>query len=441
MKYSAPRLVLPLLLICLAFISPVRAQSFGSLDRERGQSMLDTIKDELKRNYYDPGFHGMNLDTRFKEADAKIKQSTSMGQMLGIIAQVLIELNDSHTFFLPPGRAYRTDYGWVMQMIGEKCYVVAVKPGSDAQAKGLEPGDEVYSIDGFGPSRDNMWKIQYSYNALRPRPAVNFVVIKPNGHEKEIEVQAKIQQMKRVMDVSGDDAGVDIANLERQEENEAHLNRHRYMEMGDDLFIWKMPAFDLEDGGVDGLVEKFRKRKGVIIDLRGNGGGYEQTLLRLLGHFFDHDVKLGDVKRRKETKLVTAKTRGSNPFAGKVVVLIDSESGSAAELFARVIQLEKRGVVIGDRSAGAVMRAIHHPHQLGTDTVIPFGVSITDADILMTDGQSLEHVGVVPDEIRLPQAADLAARRDPVLAYAIALLGGKTTPEMAGGMFPREWRK
>jgi len=93
--------------------------------------MLDTIKDELKRNYYDPAFHGMNLDTRFKEADAKIKQSTSMGQVLGIIAQVLIELNDSHTFFLPPGRSSRTDYGWVMQMIGEKCYVVAVKPGSD----------------------------------------------------------------------------------------------------------------------------------------------------------------------------------------------------------------------------------------------------------------------------------------------------------------------
>jgi C-terminal processing protease CtpA/Prc len=59
----------------------------------------------------------------------------------------------------------------------------------------------------------------------------------------------------------------------------------------------------------------------------------------------------------------------------------------------------------------------------------------------MADGQSLEHVGVVPDEIKLPQPADMAARRDPVLAYAITLFGGKTTPEMAGAMFPREWRK
>jgi C-terminal processing protease CtpA/Prc len=59
----------------------------------------------------------------------------------------------------------------------------------------------------------------------------------------------------------------------------------------------------------------------------------------------------------------------------------------------------------------------------------------------MTDGKSLEHVGVAPDEMMLPKAADLAAKHDPVLAYAIKLLGGTTTPQLAGAMFPREWRK
>jgi C-terminal processing protease CtpA/Prc len=234
-----------------------------------------------------------------------------------------------------------------MQMIGDKCYVVAVKPGSDAEAKGLQQGDEVYSIDGFGPSRANMWKIQYSYNALRPRSAVRLVVIKPDGQEKELELQAKIEKLKRVMDVSVDEngyaVGEDFADLDRQEENEARFSRHRYVELGKSLLVWKMPAFDLEDSRVDSMVARFKKRQGVILDLRGNGGGYEQTLLRLLGHFFDHDVKLGDVKRRKETKPVTAKTRGNDFFAGKVVVLIDSDSGSAAELFARVIQSRSAG--------------------------------------------------------------------------------------------------
>ena len=152
-------------------------------------------------------------------------------------------------------------------------------------------------------------------------------------------------------------------------------------------------------------------------------------------------MKIGDLKRRKETKPLIAKTRGDQVFTGKVVVLVDGESGSAAELFARVVQLEKRGTVIGDRSAGAVMRAREFPHTLGVDTIVPYGVSITDADIIMSDGKSLEHLGVTPDEIKVPTASDLAAGRDPVLAYAASLLGTSITADKAGTFFPLEWRK
>ena len=52
-----------------------------------------------------------------------------------------------------------------------------------------------------------------------------------------------------------------------------------------------------------------------------------------------------------------------------------------AELFSRIVQLEKRGIVIGDVSAGAVMRSKQYDHELGVDTVMFYGASITDADI------------------------------------------------------------
>jgi len=125
-------------------------------------------------------------------------------------------------------------------------------------------------------------------------------------------------------------------------------------------------------------------------------------------------------------------------------VLIDSNSGSAAELFARVIQLEKRGTVIGDQSAGAVMRSIFRPGLLGdmsNGNMIPYGASITDSDIIMSDNKSLEHIGVTPDELLLPTAADLAARRDPVLARAAALAGAELSAEKAGTLFPPELEK
>jgi len=77
-------------------------------------------------------------------------------------------------------------------------------------------------------------------------------------------------------------------------------------------------------------------------------------------------------------------------------VLIDSKSASAAEIFARLVQLEKRGIVIGDQSAGAVMEARSFSHKVGTDSVIPYGTSMTDADVIMSDGKSIERVGVIP---------------------------------------------
>ena len=70
------------------------------------------------------------------------------------------------------------------------------------------------------------------------------------------------------------------------------------------------------------------------------------------------------------------------------------------------------------------MRARSHAHE---ESYFVWGVEITDADIIMSDGKSLEHTGVVPDQIRLPTAADIAAQRDPVLVYAASLLGVKIT--------------
>jgi carboxyl-terminal processing protease len=410
-------------------------------ERDRGRAMLNIIKNDLKKYYYDPTFHGMDLDARFKEAEEKMKTAASQGQILGIIAQILVELDDSHTYFVPPARSFTTEYGWQMQMIANKCYVIAVKPGSDAEVKGLKEGDEIISVDGIGPIRENLWKINYTYQALRPRTGVRLVVIKPDGKEQQVDVMAKVTEGKRVLDLTGSDSGSDIFDLIRQSENQERLDRHRYYELGEELFIWKMPAFDLSEPKVDELLGKAKKRKSLILDLRGNGGGYETTLLRMISNLFDHDIKLGEVKRRKETKPLVAKTRGDGTFPGKLIVLIDSKSGSAAELFARTVQLEKRGVVIGDVSAGAVMRSKQYDHDLGTDTVIFFGASITDADVIMTDGKSLERVGVSPDEVKVPTASDLAAKRDPVLAYAAILAGVNISPEKAGALFPIEWKK
>ena len=424
--------------ILLTSVAIAHAQKVESKDRDRGQIMLEFIKDELKKNYYDPNFRGMNLDARFKTASEKIKEATSVGQIFGVIAQVLVDLDDTHTYFIPPSRTVETDYGWTMMAIGDRCYVSSVDEGSDAEAKGVKPGDEVLQAGGYGAERANLWKIIYLFNTLRPQPGIRVVLRSPNAQPREVDLLAKQKQGQRVTDLTDYNVYMDMV---RKAQRDARLGRDLFMSFRDEVLIWKMNEFDLSEAQVDDAMSRARKHKTLILDLRGNSGGWVTTITRLVSNLFDRDVKIADSKFRKETKPLIAKTRGEKAFAGKLIVLVDSRSASAAELLARTVQLEKRGIVIGDRTAGAVMTSRMYPHQVGIDVVIFFAVSVTVSDLIMADGNSLEHHGVTPDELKLPTAEDLANNRDAVLSYAASLSGVVLDPVEAGKFFPVELKK
>jgi carboxyl-terminal processing protease len=443
MSFPAKSLV-AVALFALLLINPItiaQAQKVEDKDRDRGQVMLRIIKTELKKNYYDPAFHGMDVDARFKTASDKIKEASSVGQIFGIIAQVLVELDDSHTFFIPPSRATKTDYGWSMQMYGDRCYISKVDKGSDAEAKGVKPGDEVIEAGGYKLDRSNLWKFQYLYNTLRPQPGVRMILRSPNGEPRQLELMAKQKEGRRMINLTDYNEYMDLV---RKAEREAEFGRDRFMSFGDELLIWKMNEFDLEDSQIDDAMSRVKKHKALILDLRGNAGGWVTTITRIIANLFDRDIKIGDMKSRKETKPVIAKTRGEKAYKGKLTILVDSQSASASEVLARTVQLEKRGTIIGDQTAGAVMTSRQYQEEIGIDVVVFFAASITVSDLIMPDGNSLEHKGVMPDEIRIPGAEDLAAGRDVVMSYAASREGITLDPIEAGKFFridPRSKRQ
>ena len=438
-RFLITPLVITIALAVCGAVPRATAQTVG-LDRKQGNEIIELIKNDIRKNYYDPTFRGKDLDAHFRTAEEKIKEAPSMGHIFAIIVQSLIDFNDSHTYFLLPRPPDHIEHGWRVQMIGDDLYIIAVKPKSDAEVQGVKPGDKVLSIDGYTPERVPKWQMSFTYYMLNSSPKRVLHLEQPDGTQRELTISAEVKPGKKVLTI-GDTRGTDLYTLIREAESEAYLNRHRYYEASDQAVIWKMPNFYLSNGQLDDLLGKVIKRKALILDLRGNGGGSETVLQRLLGSVFDHDVKIGDLKRRTGVTSLIAKTRGDQVFRGQLIVLIDSESGSAAELFARVVQLEKRGIVVGDRSAGAVMRSMMHTHQPGAGMRgYYYGVSVTDADIIMIDGKSLERVGVIPDELLLPKPSDLLARRDPVLARAAELAGIKLDPQKAGALFRIEWR-
>jgi C-terminal processing protease CtpA/Prc len=412
-------------------------QKMDSINQDRARAMLRDAYDNVKKHYYDPKFHGLDIDARYHQFDEKIRNAGSLSQSFGVIAGFLDGLNDSHTFFNPPSRPYRVDYGYRMQIYGSACFVSRVRPGTDAESK-VHAGDEVLGYNSFAVNRGDFWKMSYYFNSLAPQKASILEVRNPNGQARNVTVDAKVRELKKVIDLTGQDGGGDFWDLIREEENSDHIVRQRWLNVGD-VMIWKMPEFIVEDRDVDRIFNDARKHKTLILDLRGNHGGAVTTLDRMLGNLFDHDVKIADRIGRKEMKPEIAKTRGNDVFAGKLIVLVDSVSASAAELLPRVVQLEHRGIVVGDQSAGAVMEAKHYPGSQGMDTKIFYGFSITEADLIMKDGKSLEHTGVTPDETVLPTPKDLADGSDPVLARAAQIGGLNIDPAAAGEMFPFEW--
>jgi carboxyl-terminal processing protease len=411
------------------------SQQMSKFEHGRAEDMLQMVARDVRKNYYDTKFHGLDWDATVDKAKQQIAAENSMNMSLSHIAAALDKLDDSHTFFIPPQHAYRHDYGWQYQMVGDHCYVTQVRPGSDAESKGVKPGDEILSINGYPTRREILWKMQYMFSILRPQAALRLELLDPAGQQRKVDVAAKIREGKRLTDLTD---GGDIWDLVRDEERQDHMTRARIIDYGDALMVLKVPEFSFTQLEVEAMIGRARKHHGLIIDLRGNPGGSVETLKNFVSGLFQNEVKIADRTGRKERKPEVAKP-GHNPFTGKLIVLVDARSASAAELLARVVQLEKRGTVIGDRSSGSVMESRHYSEKVGMDTVVLFGVSITESDLIMTDGQSLEHKGVTPDETFLPTGKDMAADRDPVLAHAAEMLGVRISPEDAGKLFPYEW--
>ena len=167
---------------------------------------------------------------------------------------------------------------------------------------------------------------------------------------------------------------------------------------------------------VERELEKFKQDSvsGVIIDLRGNGGGSLYEVVQMAGLF----IKSGpicQVKTRGQEPRIMYDTDDRIQYDGPLVVMVDQTSASASEIFAAAIQDYNRGIVIGSRSTygkGTVQRNI--PVNPQSDNIL-FGnnkneedlgsVKLTLQKFYRINGQATQRKGVEPDVV-LPNRLD-----------------------------------
>jgi C-terminal processing protease CtpA/Prc len=399
--------------------------------RDYALGILDEIKEIMKEYYYDQKYRGMDLKARIDTAKARVKTLEYNWQMYRVIAQVLMELDDSHTNFLLPPRSDHFQYGISWQMMGDDCFITSVKKGSDAAAQGLETGDQVLMIRNFRPTRADLWKMNYVIYRLDPLSTMDLKIRKPDGTEKSLTIKGRTLTDKEY-----------AAELKaRKEKFKEKFEPSKCQEVNKDLIACKLYSFTVEKSAIDKMMKQAHKYPKMILDLRQNGGGYVSIEEYLVSHFFDHEVKIADIvlkdkKELRRTKVLDA----SKQYKGDVTILIDSNSASAAEITARVLQLEKRAKVYGDFSSGSVMTSIAVPFtsvvsQFALFAMIRVGMSVTIADVIMSDGSRLEKTGVTPDIVLQPTGLAMKQKMDPVLFFAAAKNGAQLSPADAGKFY------
>jgi len=401
-------------------------KSDPKVNRRDGLAMLKAVNDIVRRYYFDPEFRGLDLTAKYKAAEEQIKQQEFRWQIHRTIAQFLLDLNDSHTIFYPPDRLFRAEYGFSMMIIGEHCFVTDIKQKSDAARTGLSAGDRIEGINGLAPNRNNFWAINYLIYTLDPQETLSLDIVKPNGEKATVNIKTRF--------LSPAERKAERQKRKKEEESKPYTCQA----LSDEVVACKLRTFVVAKDIVDKMMKEAGNSKKLVLDLRGNGGGYVDTLMHMLGYFFDRRVKVGTEVRRNEKKERYADPRGAR-FGGDLFVLVDSQSASASEVFSRTIQIEKRGKVIGDTSMGAVMTSggIVISLDAGTASIDfvatrNFAVNITIADLVMSDGGRLEGTGVTPDHLVGPTTLALSMRNDPILAFAASLAGVTITPENAG---------
>jgi carboxyl-terminal processing protease len=215
-----------------------------------------------------------------------------------------------------------------------------------------------------------------------------------NGKNKQLKVKIKKQNGE-----------IKTVNLIKTKVEIEENNIKSYL-INDDIGYINLPGFysSWDQYGGTGCSEDMAKEvmklnrdnmKGLIVDLRFNGGGSLQEAIDLCGIFINEGPLCITYNKEEGAKSMKDKNRGTI-YDGPMIILVNPYSASASELFAGIMQDYNRAVVVGDTTygKGSVQRT-YDSHDGN------YGFKVTTEGFYSIDLKSHQQIGIIPD-ILLP---------------------------------------
>ena len=394
--------------------------------RERVEVFEDvwgTINDQ----YYDPSFHGTDWRAVHDRYRPRAERAATDLELYRTFEEMLAELRDAHTIFEHP-RANGGDNvnppGSVGFSIGDvegKTIVTAVESGSVAAESNVRPGMVLRTVNGRS--------VEDLYSEIRRNVAGSSTEQSMHDVMLGALLYGGFLGPSRtfgIEDFSGKVREIAITRFGAPASHIPTLYAQRLSSgFGYIKFDgWYAPA----DARFKAELANLSDTPGLIIDLRGNGGGQSEVQLDIASLFFSSPTSFGDFRARtgQPERMITHES--DLVYKSPVIILVDESSASASEVFAAAMQENGRAKIVGRRSCGCVLNRWNKKMKGGGNLGWSARVYASPRNRI------LEGVGVTPD-ITVPLTiADLRAGRDAPMEAAERLLksnqadGGAITP-------------
>lgn len=408
MRLSVSARLFSLLLLGLPLSGPAVAQPVDSpvvdpvvatapsRDRARlNQRVFDRVWSEVRRGYYDPSLHGVDWNAARATFRPQALAASDERGLYRVINAMLDLLDDGHAAASPPTAVRRQEAQFARRAVmgltlmrGETpddWTVERVRPGSPAEAAGVQMGWALKSVDGrpWGPDVE-------TYDGV----PVQLVLTDDDGQRREIALTPRVMEAIEPFTADKSRPGVLVLRVEQFDKG---------------LGAWMGSELEGLPPDVD-----------VVLDLRGNPGGRLMEAESVLTCFLPRD-QVWATRTGRSGRPVVLRAAGDcgdrrDPLANDVAVLVDQGSRSAAELTPAALQEARRGIVVGEKTGGSVL--------IAQETNLPDGgrLTLSRADFVTSGGIRLEKRGVTPDIAAPRTVAQRRAGDDPTLEAAIAAL-------------------